>query len=315
MAIPTSSDSDTPRRPVVPAASDVAVPTEHKAHTDPISGEANAHPVGVGLGAASAGTAGAVIGAILGPIGAVVGAAIGAVAGGLAGKEIASTETVTAASQADEYSLAKSEGDVLTAPGVAVSPGAYAGSQEQTAVAPLDRLSRDVGYKDAHEAVPQSSTALPRDVVPAPYQPAEPGDAEYATTQRSGAPIPKSAIMQPPVPMAGENPSSISDLPLAQEQTSPAKDGGDALEEPFVTKDDDNVTEDHDSPYHLSDTPVAPTQTEPLKQGGDILESATDPESTLREKAYFKYLARLQTGDGGDERSDWANAERDSGGR
>lgn len=57
---------------------------------DPITGEAGAHPVGTGLGAAGAGAAGAAIGGALGgPIGAVVGAAIGGVGGGLAGKGVA----------------------------------------------------------------------------------------------------------------------------------------------------------------------------------------------------------------------------------
>lgn len=56
---------------------------------DPITGEAGAHPVGVGLGTAGGAAAGAAGGAVLGPIGAVVGAVIGGVAGGLAGKGVA----------------------------------------------------------------------------------------------------------------------------------------------------------------------------------------------------------------------------------
>ncbi len=56
---------------------------------DPLSGEQGAHPVGVGLGAAGAGAAGAAIGSVAGPIGTAVGAVIGAVAGGLAGKGVA----------------------------------------------------------------------------------------------------------------------------------------------------------------------------------------------------------------------------------
>lgn len=60
------------------------------ANPDPITGEPGAHPVGTGIGAAGAGTAGTLIGgAIGGPIGAVVGAAVGAVAGGLMGKNVA----------------------------------------------------------------------------------------------------------------------------------------------------------------------------------------------------------------------------------
>jgi hypothetical protein len=60
-----------------------------RANRDPITDAPGAHPVGVGVGAASAGLAGAAIGALAGPIGAVAGAAIGAVAGGLAGKATA----------------------------------------------------------------------------------------------------------------------------------------------------------------------------------------------------------------------------------
>jgi len=66
---------------------------EAKANPDPITGAHGAHPLGTGIGAASAGAAGAAIGSALGPAGSVVGGAIGAVvgavAGGLAGKAVA----------------------------------------------------------------------------------------------------------------------------------------------------------------------------------------------------------------------------------
>ena len=78
-------------------SSDEPTPSTHHAaeetnHPDPITGEAGAHPVGVGVGAIGAGLAGAAIGAIAGPVGVLVGAAIGAVAGGLAGKEVAAAD-------------------------------------------------------------------------------------------------------------------------------------------------------------------------------------------------------------------------------
>ena len=64
---------------------------------DPLSGEAGAHPVGVGIGAAAAGAAiGAAVATIAGPIGTAVGAAIGAVAGGLVGKDVAELVDPTA---------------------------------------------------------------------------------------------------------------------------------------------------------------------------------------------------------------------------
>ena len=53
---------------------------------DPITGEAGAHPVGTGFGAAGGAMAGAAAGALAGPIGAVIGGVVGAVAGGLVGK-------------------------------------------------------------------------------------------------------------------------------------------------------------------------------------------------------------------------------------
>ncbi len=63
---------------------------KNHAHRDPISGEAGAHPVGVGVGAVSAGAATAIaVGALAGPVGVITGAALGAVAGGLAGKTAA----------------------------------------------------------------------------------------------------------------------------------------------------------------------------------------------------------------------------------
>ncbi|MEG5039679.1 MULTISPECIES: hypothetical protein [unclassified Microcoleus] len=63
---------------------------EPDANLDPLSGEKGAHPVGTGIGAASAGAAGAAIGgAIGGPVGAVVGAVVGSFSGGLVGKGVA----------------------------------------------------------------------------------------------------------------------------------------------------------------------------------------------------------------------------------
>jgi hypothetical protein len=70
---------------------------EPETHRDPITHEPGAHPVGTGLGAASAGAAGAAIGGVIGgPIGAAVGAAAGAIAGGLAGHGAAESVNPTA---------------------------------------------------------------------------------------------------------------------------------------------------------------------------------------------------------------------------
>lgn len=61
----------------------------HDANRDPITGTPGSHPVGTGIGAASAGAVGAAIGAAGGPVGMAIGAAVGAVVGGLAGKATA----------------------------------------------------------------------------------------------------------------------------------------------------------------------------------------------------------------------------------
>lgn len=65
-------------------------PTEERdLNQDPITGEPGSHPVGTGIGAASAGAAGVAIGAVGGPIGAAVGGLIGVIAGAAAGHGIA----------------------------------------------------------------------------------------------------------------------------------------------------------------------------------------------------------------------------------
>jgi phage tail tape-measure protein len=66
------------------------------ANRDPLTDEPGAHPVGVGVGAAGIGAAGAAIGSMAGPVGTAIGAAAGAVVGGLIGKEAAEAIDPTA---------------------------------------------------------------------------------------------------------------------------------------------------------------------------------------------------------------------------
>ena len=80
--------------------------TTADANRDPLSGEAGAHPLGVGVGAAAGGAAtGAAAGLVAGPIGAAVGAVVGGVVGGLAGKSVAESidPTVEDAYWRDHY--------------------------------------------------------------------------------------------------------------------------------------------------------------------------------------------------------------------
>lgn len=89
-------------------------------HTDPLSGEPGAHPVGTGVGAAVGGAAagaalgaagavvtGGAIGSVAGPLGAVVGALAGGLAGGALGHRVAESidPTVLEAVDIEEEAL------------------------------------------------------------------------------------------------------------------------------------------------------------------------------------------------------------------
>jgi hypothetical protein len=110
------------------------VPT---ASADPVVADEVGHPVGVGIGALSAGAAGAAIGAVVGPIGMVVGAVVGAFAGGLVGEEVASAgddaetdnpdSTYTTPDLVEPTSLATG-GSVLGYSPVSTSGSLYSGS-------------------------------------------------------------------------------------------------------------------------------------------------------------------------------------------
>ncbi len=71
-------------------------PTTPDLNRDPITGEPGSHPLGTGVGSASAGAAGASIGAAGGPIGAAVGGVIGAVVGAAIGHNVAEGVNPTA---------------------------------------------------------------------------------------------------------------------------------------------------------------------------------------------------------------------------
>lgn len=58
-------------------------------HRDPVTGEAESHPVGTGVGAVGGAIAGAAAGTAGGPAGMVIGGIVGAVVGGLAGRAAA----------------------------------------------------------------------------------------------------------------------------------------------------------------------------------------------------------------------------------
>lgn len=69
----------------------------HDANADPLTGEAGAHPVATGIGAAAVGAAGlAVAAAVAGPVGVAVATAGGAIIGGYVGKAVGEVVDPTA---------------------------------------------------------------------------------------------------------------------------------------------------------------------------------------------------------------------------
>jgi hypothetical protein len=78
---------------------------ERELNTDPITGEAGAHPVGAGIGAAAAGAAsGAILASAARPIGMVAGIVVGGVAEALAGRPIAESMSPTVEERHSEMS-------------------------------------------------------------------------------------------------------------------------------------------------------------------------------------------------------------------
>jgi phage tail tape-measure protein len=68
---------------------DATQPDSASPNRDPLTGAPGSHPVGTGIGSASAAAVGAAVGgAVAGPAGVLVGGAIGAVAGGAAGHAV-----------------------------------------------------------------------------------------------------------------------------------------------------------------------------------------------------------------------------------
>ena len=142
----TSDDS-------TPAAVPVARHADEANHPDPITGEAGAHPVGVGVGAVGAGIAGAAIGAIAGPLGALVGAAIGVVAGGIAGHEIASSDDEPVSLADRSISTGKAAGTPLPVEGEEPLVGGVSGTVlSSSPVMGIPATSMEEPAKPFHEA-------------------------------------------------------------------------------------------------------------------------------------------------------------------
>ncbi len=140
---------------------------QHKAdkaelrNEDPISGEAGAHPVGVGLGTAVGGAAaGAAAGLAAGPIGTVAGAVIGGVVGGLAGKGIAENidPTVELDYWKNEYRNRDYFDDKRSFDDYA--PAYHAGISAYDPTSPEDWNAREALARQQYESSPQNRGML-----------------------------------------------------------------------------------------------------------------------------------------------------------
>lgn len=243
--------------PVPPPPDDHAAATDqptHAAHEpaatdspDPITGEPGAHPVGVGVGALSAGVAGAAIGSIGGPIGVLIGAAIGAVAGGLAGKEVAATGEAPIVVSDAVASGSVDEPATVVPPEVPtpISMGSVPGEGF--------RASAGSGYADDGSLTPPVTAVLP--ATPRAYQE---DDA-----------LPMTAVDAPATAATGLQPPPMPET------------------EPLAGT----------SAFALSEEAGAPT--------------FANDEETVRVAAYYHYLERTRSGQGGDEVSDWLVAEHE----
>ena len=294
---------------------------EGSAHLDPISGEPHAHPVGVGVGALGAGTAGGLIGAILGPVGAVIGAAIGAVTGGLAGKEVA---------QSAEHKEAVIPEESVEAP--ASYTGDSHAAEDTYEDADVSPVHEDLTEKSADSAVGGSAAGnfLPAAAEPAQAPVSHSGVGHVAAASLASDEAPTASGFSTPAtapdPIAedvkrqsagGAVPfnaaSSVSEdfapqrLPLTPEDTD--------VHVASVPNDMPKIDEpkgplNHDLLFDHGDTPDAATH--PSAESGSYVGSSENTsESTVRTKAYYNYLDRQQSGRPGDEFGDWVEAEHD----
>ena len=313
----------------------------HGDHLDPITGEPHAHPVGVGVGALSAGAAGAMFGALLGPVGVVVGAAIGAIAGGLAGKEVAEEPEVTPIPEdgttLDEFDhdrAAEARGEVPLSHTLAerTNPsdddfftGGHVGGH--------GAMSPETALDDSHHPRAASTAAVPAsaaftDDKPLPTASSgliTPDESSFFADSTVGA---SSMLTESPFPAAravdaegsGEKPASTS-------RFSEASDAGSAAPEaPVETSSfDSKLTSTEEAGGKTAAVPVTASSFAGHSDAGSSasnlpVESSTSTEQgvtehTIRTSAYYRYLGRETTGTPGSDFTDWIEAEKEASNR
>lgn len=266
-----------------------AEPTTHHDHLDPLTGEPHAHPLGVGVGALSAGAAGAAIGAFAGPIGVVVGAAIGAIAGGLAGKEVAESPEISPTAEEggtlDEFdhaateTRAEDEVPLSTAISERTSPadddfftgGSVSSRHDAESEAPLDDFDRPHGTASAAAA-----------------------SAPAATTAFEDKPLPtaSSGLITP------DEESFFADSATAAANTT--GESATLVEDPYPAA---HAVSPGD---RFADVPSEAAATGTAATSGSL-----DTEQTVRTGAYYRFLGRERTGEPGSEFDDWIAAEKE----
>ena len=346
--VPTESDSESPE---VPAAEVQHPHATHGDHLDPITGEPHAHPVGVGVGALSAGAAGAAFGALVaGPIGVVVGAAIGAIAGGLAGKEVAEEPKVTPnpedGTTLDEFDhdrTAEAQEEVPLSNTLAehTSPtdddfftGGHVGGHEvsQTETA-LDDFDRPRVASTAAAAVPVSGAFT--DDKPLPTASSgliTPDESSFFADSTTGE---SSVLTESPFPAgravdaegSGEKSATTSHFaeepefktaPDAPVETSSFDTKLAASEMPAAAS---SFTADSDvNPVVAMPTTAssfagqseAGTASSHVEAGATTNTEPAPAEHIIRTGAYYRYLGRETTGTSGSDFTDWIEAEKEA---
>ena len=286
MADPTHDEPLSQMNDLTLETGDPAVAGEETAHADPITGEPGAHPAAVGVGAFSAGAAGAAIGAIAGPVGMVIGAAIGAFAGGLAGHEVAVSNEDTAPT-VDLNSEAN--GTITDEEG---RPSSVAGTPVPIGGTPLMMPGYDIGLPMATiqpEALAEDGSDTVADGTSfSPAAAAARGAGEYREFAAGNALSTPPAGGEPASPAVGS-----ASFGGSTAGTGPAQS---ALAGEFAS----NTV--------VSEPAGAHAFGEPGSGGFSI---GPDAFGTVQEAAYYRYLDRLESGRSGDELGDWVEAEHE----
>ncbi len=247
---------------------------------DPITGEPDAHPVGVGVGAGIAGAMGAAIGAVAGPIGMMVGVAIGAIAGGLAGKEVAETPEITP-TPGDGSSL-----DDFDRPGLEDQPLSAALAERVSPPEDAFFTGGTVTGKDADAPLPALDSF------------------DHAS---GSAPVAEDDVFadDKPLPTASGGLITPDESSFFEDSAAGGLSKATTGESPTLTESPFTAARAVSPGDHFADTPISASSGQPTYT------THIDTEQTIRTGAYYRYLDRESVGQPGSEFDDWIAAEKE----